>query len=205
MYPDAVQRGRISSRELGVVFSRDIIGEPGSLTSAAPRLLTDDDPPAMQASAEKTLEDVRFIPGDYLNVCVNLPKHVAGPGPAGEVSIRGAAAPANGWKTARAASPPPLSAGAGRGRGGGHWRGGSDAPPARGRGGRSERARDEYVPDRDRRIPPPRHGRGSPPPRSAGGYGGRDRERDFGKGKDSRRSRSPRSRSRSPPRRRRYD
>lgn len=203
VYPDAAARGRIASRELGTVYSRDILGEPGTLTAAAPRLLTDDEPPATQAAAEKTLDNVRFIAGDYLCVCVNLPKHVTAIAPAGkpfEVSIRGAATGANGWKTARPLSPPP-SSGLGRGRGGGgHWRGSSDAPPARGRGGRPERTREDFATDRDRRVPPPRR-RDSPPPRSADGYSGRDRDRDFGRDKRSR-SRSP---SYSPYRRRRYD
>lgn len=200
LYADSATRGRLNQKDLGIVYSRDILGEPGSLTTAAPRLLTDDDVPA--GNDERTLDELRFVPGDYLCVAVLLPKNATVAGPGGELSIKGSAAPAgsapaaNGWKSAgrgdggwgggaSAAAGPP----GGLGRGGGHWRGGSDAPSGsrgRGRGGFGGRDRDD-----DRRVPPPR--RDSPPPPRRDTWG-------------DRRDRRPPSRSRSPPRRRgRYD
>ncbi|KAH8118818.1 histone deacetylase complex protein [Phellopilus nigrolimitatus] len=223
LYADAAARGRIAQRELGTVYSRDVLGEPGTLAAPAPRLLSDTEHEYENADAgdgrppERTLDELRFVPGDYVCVSVVLPRHAAGPGPAPpDVAIRGAAAApgANGWKSARALSPPGPPGG--HGRGGGHWRGGSD-PAGRGRGGRAERPGRRDVDrelgerdrdrDRDRRVPPPpRRGRESPPHRG-GGYGGRDRDRD--RDRDGGRERRERSRSRSwsPPRRRgsRYD
>ena len=209
MYADAASRGRYAQRDLGTVYSRDILGEPGTLDTPAPRLLQDEESPvdnsgdtAMEASDEKaleerTLEELKFVPGDYLCVMVVLPKNaaVAAP-PSGEISIKGsgAGAASNGWKTTNSigggrdggwggslgAAPPAA------GRGGGHWRGESNPPPTRGGRGSGRGI------DRDRRPPPPR--RDSPPPPRRGGWG------------DRRRSVS-RSRSRSPPRRKnsRYD
>ncbi|KAF9535146.1 Sin3 associated polypeptide p18-domain-containing protein [Crepidotus variabilis] len=204
VYADPGNKGRFAQKDIGMVYSRDILGEPGSLNSAAPRLLEDDEPPARGAAEreERTLEDLRFIPGDFLLVSVLLPKNVSVPT---ELSIKGSApsAPTNGWRGpgTGASGPGGLSAGRsdrererdggwGRGAGpapgrggGGHWRGASDPPSGRGRGGgRGEFGRDR---DSDSRVPPPRR-RDSPPPR--GGRGGRGRSR---------------SRSRSPPRRRR--
>jgi len=218
LYADSANRGHFAQKELGMVYSRDILGEPGSLTAAAPRLLEDVDSGETRAEREeRTLEELRFMPGDYLCVAVMLPKNVT---LGGEVAIKGAAAvgTANGWKNgpsgfgagSAAPAPGPPSA---LGRGGGHWRGGSDAPAGlapggRGRGGRGDPPRrDREIDrdieprdrDRDRRPPPPppRRARDSPPHHRGGGGGfGRDR-----------RSRS-RSRSRTPPpppRRRRYD
>ncbi|KAI0731840.1 histone deacetylase complex protein [Fomitopsis betulina] len=200
LYADSATRGRLNQKDLGIVYSRDILGEPGSLTTTAPRLLTDDDVPP--SNDERTLDELRFVPGDYLCVAVLLPKNATVAGPGGELSIKGSAAPANnapaaanGWKSAgrgdggwgggaSATAGPP----GGLGRGGGHWRGGSDAPTGsrgRGRGGFGGRDRDD-----DRRVPPPR--RDSPPPPRRDTYDRRDRR--------------PPSRSRSPPRRRgRYD
>ncbi|KAI0265891.1 Sin3 associated polypeptide p18-domain-containing protein [Gloeopeniophorella convolvens] len=197
IYADAGNRGQFAQKDLGVVYSRDTLGEPGSVG----QLLDDDgmspDAPERQRDA-RTLDELRFVPGDYLCVSVVLPKNVQ---PAAEIAVKGAAA-TNGWKTGA----PGRGAAPGVGRGGGHWRGGSDAPPqpARGRGerggdlgGRGERDRDRdagrFREDRDRRPPPPR--RDSPPPPRAP-WGDRDRV--------PRDRRSPsRSRSRSPPRRRR--
>ncbi|OCB87229.1 DNA/RNA polymerase [Sanghuangporus baumii] len=180
LYADSAARGRIATRDLGSVSSREILGEPGTLDAPAPRLLTDGDE---ESDNVKTLEELRFFPGDYLCISVALPKHVTAP----DVSIRGAAGgqPVNGWKSSGPLSPPGPPGGLGRG--GGHWRGGSDPYAGRGRGGRAERSRRELDRELDRRLPPPRR-RDSPPHRDL--YTGRDR------------SSLSRSRSRSPPRRR---
>lgn len=197
LYADSASRGRITSKELGLVYSRDILGEPGSINSIAPRLLEDEEHgPNDKEREDRTLDELRFVPGDYLCVSVILPKHAAHVGGAVDVPIKGAAS-SNGWKSARPPSPGPPG---GLGRGGGHWRGASEPGSGRGRGGgRMDRPRrdvDRDLDDRDRRVPPPRRGRDSPPPRGPGGYG-----RDIG------RDRRSRSRSYSPPRRRnsRYD
>ncbi|KAI8989882.1 Sin3 associated polypeptide p18-domain-containing protein [Trametes punicea] len=203
VFADAAARGRFSQKELGTVYSRDILGQPGSLDHPARRLLEDSESESTQGSEQdRTLDELRFVPGDYLCVAVHLPKGVTvSAGPGGELAIKGSAVSAgpasgaaNGWKGAGArgdggwggslsAAPGP---GLGRG-GGGHWRGNSGPePPAPrsargGRGGDFGRNRDRD----DRRVPPPR--RESPPRRE--GWG-----------------RRPSSRSRSPPRRRgRYD
>ncbi|EJF62173.1 hypothetical protein DICSQDRAFT_104430 [Dichomitus squalens LYAD-421 SS1] len=221
VFADAAARGRYSQKDLGMVYSRDILGEPGSLVHTAPRLLEDVEPETSSSSeSDKTLDELRFVPGDYLCVMVTLPKGVVLPsGPGGELSIKGSAVggATNGWKGAGgggrgdsgwggtvAANPGP---GSGRG-GGGHWRGNSGPDHGVGRGGRGrggdvgrdrdrdrerDRDRDRDFRDRDRddrRAPPPR--RDSPPPRRGDGGWGR---------------RAPPSRSRSPPPRRRgrYD
>ena len=41
VYADPSNKGRFSQKDLGMVYSRDILGEPGSLHSTAPRLLED--------------------------------------------------------------------------------------------------------------------------------------------------------------------
>lgn len=210
VFADSANRGRIAQKDLGTVYSRDILGEPGTLASPAPRLLTDSEPPSSSSDDERTLDELRFVPGDYMCVMVQLPKNVtlAAGGSTGELTIKGSssvqAVPAstsggsfaNGWKKeggrGDAGWGGSLGSGpAGAGRGGGHWRGESGAPPPVPRGARGGRG---GPPGGDRRIPPPR--RDSPPPRRGwGDRGGRDR-----------RSLSA-SRSRSPPRRRnsRYD
>ena len=209
-YADGGNKGRYAQKDLGLVYSRDILGEPGSLNTTAPRLLQDTEPPVQMLGErdreERTLEELKFQAGDFLLVAVLLPKNVTGPS---ELAIKGsgsAAAPSapGGWKTGgptgakgdagwgsrgagAGASGPPV------GRGGGHWRGESNAPAGsgRGRGGRGgDFGRDR---DGDSRVPPPRRN-DSPPPR--GGWGSRG-----GRGGDRR----SRSRSKSPPRRRRYD
>ena len=43
IYVDAANRGRFAQKELGMVYSRDILGEPGNLETPAPRLLEDMD------------------------------------------------------------------------------------------------------------------------------------------------------------------
>ncbi|KAL1742820.1 histone deacetylase complex protein [Schizophyllum fasciatum] len=209
VYADSSTKGRFSQKDLGIVYSRDILGEPGALGTTAPRLLQDtDEPPASTSpeKAERTLDELRFVPGDYLLVAVLFPGRV---NIGQELSIKGSAAP-GGWKNGTGAG-----AGAGRGgavgdagwgaplaagRGGGHWRG--ESTPAGGPrgGGRGRGGPDRALPDRDadldrdRRMPPPR--RDSPPHRSDIGWGRRG-----GRGDRRSRSRSP------PPRRRgpRYD
>ncbi|KAG5641509.1 hypothetical protein DXG03_004838 [Asterophora parasitica] len=225
VYADSTNKGRFSQKDLGMVYSRDILGEPGSLDATAPRLREDVDEvrePTEREREERTLDELRFVPGDYLLVAVLLPKSVTVPT---EISIKGsaAAAPAaNGWRNG--ANGPPgksgdggwggsiaPSSGAGGGRGGGHWRGASDAPSGgRGRGGRAggdfgrdrDRDRDRDLDRSERRAPLPRRG-DSPPTRGRGGWGDRGRGgRAGGRRSPSRsdsRSRSP------PPRRRRYD
>ena len=148
-------------------------------------------PAGGEGRGPRTLEDLRFVPGDYLAISAILPKNVTlptGPGAANSSTTPTGGAP--GWKSATPTNGGPPG---GLGRGGGHWRGSSDVP-SRGRGGgrgapvgRGDRDRDS-----DRRVPPPRRPRESPPRRDIGGYGGRNRSR---------------SRSISPPRRRgsRYD
>ncbi|KAI0340843.1 hypothetical protein BDW22DRAFT_355451 [Trametopsis cervina] len=181
VYADSANRGREAQKELGTVYSRDILGEPGTLASPAPRLLTDTEPAPASSDDERTLDELRFVPGDHLHVTVQLPKNVTlAPAASGELSIKGSgslatlpssasgAAFSNGWKKESS----------------GHWRGSSDAPASGTRGSRGGRG--------GGRGGPPR--RDSPPRRGGGGWGdrgGRDR-------------RSPsRSRSRSPPPRRR--
>ncbi|GLB34275.1 putative sin3 associated polypeptide p18 (SAP18) [Lyophyllum shimeji] len=219
VYADSANKGRFSQKDLGMVYSRDILGEPGALNVTAPRLREDLDEaqePSEREREERTLDELRFVPGDYLLVAVLLPKSVTLPS---EISIKGSAGAANGWRSGPGAGPGrgdggwggsvAPSAGPGAGRGGGHWRGESNGPESagRGRGGRGGgdfgRDRDREADRADRRVPPPRRN-DSPPPRvrrgwgeGAGGRGGR------GGGRRSR-SRSI-SRSRSPPRRRRYD
>lgn len=192
VYADALNKGRFAQKDLGQVYSRDIIGDPGSLDSVAPRLLRDDDDDEIQKERgsdreERTLDELRFVPGDYLLIAVLFPKSVNFPS---EIGIKGAAN-SNGWtrgSTGRdsgwATAAPPVNLG----RGGGHWRGDSHAPVRGGRGGGGRgRGIDRDRDIRDRRPPPPRRPRRS-------------------------RSRSPksrsRSRSRSPPtkgRKDRYD
>ncbi|KAI9434112.1 Sin3 associated polypeptide p18-domain-containing protein [Lactarius indigo] len=222
IYADAGNRGQFAQKELGVVYSRDTLGDLGTVEQLplADAADANDDSKSEGADAvqsstlarqkdARTLDELRFVPGDYLCVAVMLPKNVQasfpGESTATSPSLQKGPAPANGWKNAGAGgvgrgalgSSGPGGAAPGTGRGGGHWRGGSDAPPqpARGRGERGGGARGERdggrfredrdrERDRDRRPPPPR--RESPPPQRGG----------------QRRSPS-RSRSRSPPRRRR--
>ncbi|KAG5650433.1 hypothetical protein H0H81_012284 [Sphagnurus paluster] len=228
VYADSANKGRFAQKDLGMVYSRDILGEPGVLGVTAPRLREDSEEahePTEREREERTLDELRFVPGDYLLVAVLLPKSVTVPS---ELAIKGsaAAAPAgNGWRGGAGGPPGRVgdggwggsvapAAGAGAGRGGGHWRGESNGPVgARGRGGGGrgggdlgrdrDRDRERDVDRGDRRVPPPRRGE-SPPARGRGGWGDRGRG-----GRGARRSRSRSiSRSRSPPpppRRRRYD
>ncbi|KAG6902213.1 hypothetical protein C0995_003045 [Termitomyces sp. Mi166 len=209
VYADSLAKGRFSQKDLGMVYSRDILGEPGSLNVTAPRLADEDgtQEPSEREKEERTLDELRFVPGDFLLVAVLLPKSIGTPS---EINIKGSGTggpgTTNGWRSGGVGRGDGGWGGAlsgpGAGRGGGHWRGESNAPAAggRGRGGRGGgdfgRERDF---DRDRRVPPPRSD--SPPTRGRG-YGARGGARGGG----GRRSRSRSfSRSRSPPRRRRYD
>ena len=194
IYADAGNRGLFAQKELGTVYSRDTLGDLGTVEQ-----LLDDDGAAQDSSDRqkdaRTLDELRFVPGDYLCVAVMLPKNVqanfsadpSAPKGSGGVS---SSAPANGWKSGGGlgrganASLGAVGSGPGVGRGGGHWRGGSDAPPqpARGRGerggdfgaaGRADRDRDR---DRDR-----------------------ERDRDGGRFRDERDRRPPLPRRESPP------
>jgi len=222
IYADSANRGRFAQKDLGIVYSRDILGEPGNLTTTAARLLEDVDGENRELSErekeERTLEELRFVPGDYLCVSILLPKNLTVPiGPTGDVALKPTtatvAATTNGWRIQGsgrvdggwgASIAPGVP---GTGRGGGHWRGDSNPPPPGvgssgvsrggrggggiGRGDFANRDRDfDGMRGNDRRVPPPR--RESPPHR---GYGERDRG-----GKGEKRSRS---RSRTPPRLRR--
>ncbi|KAN0097170.1 Sin3 associated polypeptide p18 (SAP18) domain containing protein [Tylopilus felleus] len=205
IYADGANKGRFAQKELGIVYSRDILGEPGSLESPAPRLLEDTDgehrEPTEREKEERTLEELRFVPGDYLCVSIILPKSAAPNALQGDLVVK--QSQPNGWRSGPLGRVTDSGWGSSvhtpSGRGGGHWRGDSNPPPpgggGRGRGGRSGdfagRDRDfERTREPERR--PPR--RDSPPHR-----GGRV-------GRGGRRSPSY-SRSRSPPRRRgsRYD
>ncbi|KAF7367319.1 hypothetical protein MSAN_00794000 [Mycena sanguinolenta] len=141
VYVEQGRGGRFASKDLGMVYSRDILGEPGTLTSTAPRLLEDAFEEPGPIGDERTLDDLRFVPGDFLLVAVLLPKSVTLPT---EISIKGAAPAANGWRGGAGgkgdggwggagALPPQGTPGAGRG--GGHWRGDSSGVPRGGRGG----------------------------------------------------------------------
>lgn len=230
IYADAGNRGQFAQKDLGTVYSRDTLGDLGTVEQ-----LVDDDS-AMQDSSDRqkdarTLDELRFVPGDYLCVAVMLPKNLQANFSADSSAVKSpggasSSSPANGWKSAGGvgrggpnAPSGPGSSAPGAGRGGGHWRGGSDAPPqpARGRGerggdfgaGRGDRDRDrdrERDRDRDRDGGRFRDGDRRPPlprresPPPRAPWGDRDRAP-----RDRRSpSRPPRSRSRSPaPRRRR--
>ncbi|KAJ3867048.1 Sin3 associated polypeptide p18, partial [Lentinula novae-zelandiae] len=70
VYADSGNKGRFSQKELGLVYSRDILGEPGTLTSIAPRLLEEADNENREQThrekEERTLDELRFVPGDFL-------------------------------------------------------------------------------------------------------------------------------------------
>ena len=114
IYPDASIRGRIATRELGMVYSRDVLGDAGSVEGPAPYLLLDVEQPEggiLEKEGEKereregekgregegekgrTLEGLRFQPGDYVCVNVVLPKHLSGSTPVGPEVIGGARLP----------------------------------------------------------------------------------------------------------------
>ncbi|KAI0301544.1 Sin3 associated polypeptide p18-domain-containing protein [Multifurca ochricompacta] len=220
-------------KDLGVVYSRDTLGDLGSVEQLVDDN-DDDDNAAPDSSARqkdaRTLDELRFVPGDYLCVAVMLPKNVqaslsgeglSAKGGSGGALASSSSAAANGWKSggglgrgvnASAAGGGPSP---GVGRGGGHWRGGSDAPPqpARSRGdrgggefsggGRGDRDRDR---DRDRegggRFREDRDRRPPLPKRESPPPRGPRSDRDRS-GRDRRSPSRSRSRSRSPPARRR--
>ncbi|KAI0329653.1 hypothetical protein GY45DRAFT_1279472 [Cubamyces sp. BRFM 1775] len=202
VFADATARGRFSQKDLGTVHLRSILRESGNLEHS----LLEDSETFQGSDQDRTLDELRFVPGDYLCVAVHgLPRSATVPaGPGGELAIKGSAVgpgagagAANGWKGAggrgdggwggNLSSAPGPGLGRGGG-GGGHWRGNSGPEPPIPRGGRGGGRGGDFGRDRDRddrRPPPPR--RDSPPRRE--GWG-----------------RRPSSRSRSPPRRRgRYD
>jgi len=53
IYADSANRGHYSQKDLGVVYSRDILGDPGNLQSPAPRLLEDEETPREPTDREK--------------------------------------------------------------------------------------------------------------------------------------------------------
>lgn len=191
LYADSMTKGHFSQKDLGQLTSRELLEENGSLS--------DDN---NGNSRGKTLEELRFIPGDYLCIAVHLPKNVnlGSASTTNVLSIKGSAsAAADKWSRGTPQVQPP----GGLGRGGAHWRArpGIAGPTGRGGGddGRTWRGR-------DRDSPPPRTRRSSPP-RSRPPIPERDRGLD--KPRLGRRSRSrsrSRPRSRSPRRRSgRYD
>ncbi|KAH6891560.1 Sin3 associated polypeptide p18-domain-containing protein [Coprinopsis sp. MPI-PUGE-AT-0042] len=223
---------KYTTKELGMVYSRDILGEPGPFSlstgaTTAPRLLQDEEQQASSTHTldaddtangngagdkagrdhDKTLEDLRFVPGDYMLISVILPKSAlatpataAGGASATELNIKGANA---------------TQAGGGAGANSSNWRGGSDpltfvsGRGGRGRGARGGRGggdfagrdagrdggrnRDFAGRDRDRetdrRPPPPRRPGGDTPPRRGGR--GNSPVRRGGRDDSPRRSRSP--------------
>ncbi|KAF9449052.1 hypothetical protein P691DRAFT_799728 [Macrolepiota fuliginosa MF-IS2] len=201
VYADPSLKGRFAQKDLGMVYSRDILGEPGALNVTAPRLLEDAEgqnrEPTEREREERTLDELKFLPGDYLLIAVLLPKNVTMPN---EIAIKGTGA--TGWKSNSAGRTDTAWGGPGSNtapRGSeGHWRGGSSSkhpPPGSRRGGRNggESTQDKDMDrDRDPRVPPPRRRDTSPPPPPRGG-----------RGRGGRSDRRSRSRSRSP--RRRYD
>ncbi|TFK17863.1 hypothetical protein FA15DRAFT_628464, partial [Coprinopsis marcescibilis] len=80
VYADSANKGRYAQKDLGMVYSRDILGEPGAAGLTAPRLLLDDElPPTQREREERSLDDLRFVPGDFLVVSVILPKGATAP------------------------------------------------------------------------------------------------------------------------------
>ena len=216
LFADSVSKGHFSQKDLGQITARDMLDDNMLLTENSENRLHN-----------RTLEELRFVPGDYLSIAVLLPKNVnLGSGPIAGLTIKGSAAAGadangrwgrggpgaggtrgdGGWGSGATQGPP-----GGLGRGGAHWRArpGVSAPSGRGAGGASDAAvgRDDDRPmrrdrDRDREPPPHRSRRDSPPHRVRPPIP--ERDRDFDRSR-VRRSRS-RSRSRSPRRRgSRYD
>lgn len=207
LFADSVSKGHFSQKDMGQITSRDLLDESTLNDSSENKL------------QNRTLEELRFVPGDFLSISVILPKNVnLGAGPISSLTIKGSAGAADangkwgrgpptgagrgdaGWSGGASAGPP-----GGLGRGGAHWRArpGVAAPSGRGAGGDAGGKDDERPArrDRDRDPLPPRARRDSPPQRSRPPIPERERDR------RSRRSLSrSRSRSRSPRRRgSRYD
>jgi histone deacetylase complex subunit SAP18 len=210
LFADSVSKGHFSQKDLGQITSRDMLEENLLLTESSGNRLHN-----------RTLEELRFVPGDYLSIAVVLPKNVnLGAGPTAGLTIKGSAgvgADANGrWGRGPGGGPPRSDSGwgggatqgppGGLGRGGAHWRARPGIAAPSGRGG-GDVGRDDDRPlrrDRDREPPPPRIRRESPPHRVRPPIPERDRDFDHDRSRP-RRSRT-RSRSRSPRRRgSRYD
>jgi len=207
LFADSINKGHFAQRDMGQVTAREMLDESMLLTDSSENRLHN-----------RTLEELRFIPGDYLCIAVHLPKNVnLGAGPPTGLSIKGSANAFSGadtsgkwgrgtvptWGGSVGQGPP----GGGLGRGGAHWRArpGVAAPPGRG-GGLAGRDEDRgYRRDRDRDAPAARGRRDSPPIRVRPPIP--ERDRDIDRSRPPRRSRSlSRSRSRSPRRRGgRYD
>ena len=185
VYPDtsAGGGGRFQTKELGTVFARDLSNvsilsesfDPDSQPRNGDAMDTDKEERARREREDRTLEQMRFFPGDYLDIAVILPKSASAPGGHGVgpgLQIKGAVAAAAAANTPNGGlrSAPGVDRWApGTGRGGpaagGHWRGGAPAPAGpSGRGGppsgfvagRGGFGRDR---ERDRDIPPPREPR----------------------------------------------
>ncbi|KAF8524549.1 Sin3 associated polypeptide p18-domain-containing protein [Hysterangium stoloniferum] len=211
LFADSINKGHFAQRDMGQFTAREMLDESLLLTDASENRLHN-----------RTLEELRFIPGDYLCIAVHLPKNVSlGAGPAPGLTIKGSATafsgaeaggkwgrgavagrPDGGWGGSIGQGPP-----GGLGRGGAHWRArpGVAAPSGRG-GGLAGRDEDRgWRRDRERDAPAARGRRDSPPGRVRPPIP--ERDRDIDRPRPSRRSRSlSRSRSRSPRRRGgRYD
>jgi len=209
LFADSVSKGHFSQKDMGQVSARDMLDDSMLLTDSSENRLHN-----------RTLEELRFVPGDYLTISVILPKNLnLGTGSTGGLTIKGSAAVAvgadangkwgrggpttgpgrgdGGWGGSLAAAGPP----GGLGRGGAHWRARPGIVPPSGRGaGLDSGGRDEDRPlrrDRERDPLPPRGRRGdSPPPRVRPPIPERDRDRDRARPRRSRsRSRSPRRRN----------
>ncbi|KAJ2936090.1 hypothetical protein H1R20_g1005, partial [Candolleomyces eurysporus] len=244
VYADSANKGRFASKDL---VDPDVDDDENGGSSSDDPTKKDEENAAkntreqelkhlftQREKEERTLEELRFVPGDYLLVSVILPKGVstaqgelnikgtaAGVGGASTLSPNTPTAPAASWKVAggdrdRDRDRPPRG-------GNGHWRGGSDGPAARGglggrgfggrdRGAGGDRDRDrdrDRERDRDRDVDrdrrvPPPRRFDASPPPRGGGGWGSRGGGAGGRNRDRDRDRS-RSRSRSPPRRRRYD
>jgi len=210
VFPDATSRGRMTTKELGSVTAKDVAKVSDLRVADAPDSTMELDTPTSPADTkgdqERTLDELRVVPGDWLLVAVHVPAKAMG------LSIAGAAGPSTpagfGIRGAAPIAAPgagrglrgSTDAGWGRGRGdpalGGHWRG-RGAAPATGRGGPgrdADRERERRDADRAKRPSPSGRDRDRRPSPT-----GRDRDAD----RHRSRSRSPaKSRSRSPPRRR---
>lgn len=185
VYPDTSVGGggRFQTKELGTVFARDLSNvavlsesfDPDSQPSNTDVIETEKEERPRREREDRTLEQMRFLPGDYLDIAVILPKGAAAPtghGVGPGLQIKGAiaaAATANSLNGGLRGAPGADRWGPGTGRGGpaagGHWRGGAPAPAGpSGRGGalggvgagRGGFGRER---ERDRDIPPPREPR----------------------------------------------
>ncbi|KAI9453459.1 Sin3 associated polypeptide p18-domain-containing protein [Lactarius psammicola] len=90
IYADAGNRGQFAQKDLGVVYSRDTLGDLGTVeqlpladaSADAHDESNSDGVDAVQSSTlarqkdARTLDELRFVPGDYLCVAVMLPKNV---------------------------------------------------------------------------------------------------------------------------------